>query len=142
MVRQHVTKQEFPALYQLDRIAQAIVLLRTAKFCGGKYIWDLCFQRNLLGNEATDQFHLLASLDKVFLSFTTHGKRLRWLDAKGQFSMKSFCEVLQGAYLKEEGWQQNWNKLVAPRILAFCRLARLQKIPTVDKLKKRRQVLV
>lgn len=56
--------------------------------------------------------------------------------------MKSFCEVLQGAYLKEEGWQQNWNKLVAPRILAFCRLARLQKIPTVDKLKKRRHVLM
>lgn len=50
--------------------------------------------------------------------------------------------MLNGVNLHEEGWNHNWNKLVPPKILAFCWIARLHKILTVDELRRRGHVLV
>lgn len=40
------------------------------------------------------------------------------------------------------GCKNYWNKLVLPRVVVFCCVSRLNKILTVDNLKKRGHILV
>lgn len=47
---------------------------------------------------------------------------------KGEFSVRSFYEVLQGYHNHEVCWKWRWNKLVSLRVSVFCWLAKLQKI--------------
>lgn len=54
----------------------------------------------------------------------------------------SFYDALHGSQEIEDAWKWCWNKLVSPRVLRFCWLARLMKILTMDKLKKRGSILV
>lgn len=56
------------------------------------------------------------------------------LDAKGQFLVKSFYNVLTGADVRMVDWRHFWNSFIPPRVLAFCWVASLQKILTMDQV--------
>lgn len=60
------------------------------------------------------------------------------MDSKDQLLVKSSYEVLHGTRTMLEGWKRFWNKLVPARVLVFRGLGRLQKMLTMDKLRRRR----
>lgn len=98
--------------------------------------------RHLTDNEIHNLPCLLSMLEKVFLSMNKDDERLWSPDPKVQFSVKSFYDVLHGDKDVIRGWKRLWNKLVLPQFVVFCWLACLQKILTVDKLKRRGHILV
>ena len=106
---------QFPNLYALDRCPQAFVA-ENLTIIRGYIVWGLCLRRNLTDNEVVDLCILLGLLDKVYLSV---GKRDVWLwkpDAKGNFTVKSFYNVLidssngGGVGL----WQRFWDPYIPP----------------------------
>ena len=49
-------------------------------------------------------------------------------DAKGQFSVESFYNVLNDRIGPITGWNSFWNPSVPPRVLTFCLVAKKHKI--------------
>lgn len=62
---------------------------------------------------------LIAMLDEVFLSAEKEDKQFRFPDPKGQFSVRSFYDVLIGEQPIVSRWKFFWNKLVPPRVNSF-----------------------
>lgn len=93
-----------------------------------------------------EEIHVLATLisilDKVFLSADKDDKRLWFPNTNGQFSIRSFYDVLIGEQAIVLAWKYYRNKLVPPRVAIFCWVARVQKSLTMDNLKKRRHIFV
>lgn len=85
---------------------------------------------------------LYLMLDRVFFSADKDDKRLWSLDPKGQFSVRSFYDVLIREQAIVSGWKFYCNKLVLPEVAVFCCVARFEKILTVDNLKKRCHILM
>lgn len=63
-------------------------------------------------------------------------------DAKGQFSVKSFYNALTGVNSWIVGWKRIWDPSVPPRVLVLCWVASLNKILTMDQLKRRNYAIV
>lgn len=78
----------------------------------------------------------------MFLSIDKDDMRLWSCDPKGQFFVTYFYNVLIGERAIIPSWKFHWNKFVAPRVTVFYWVARLQKIVTVNNLKKRGHILV
>lgn len=111
---------------------------------GIKIFWDLCFRRICWIMKLLLGFSYYQRLKRLF-SLLKEDERLWGPDPKGQFSVKSFYDMFTWqsyTHMKEEGWTDCWNRLVPPRILVLCFLARLQKKITMHKLKKIRHVIV
>ena len=95
-------------------------------------------------NEVVDLCILLGLLDKVYLSVGKRDVRLWKPDAKGNFIMKSFYNVLidssngGGVGL----WRRFWDPYIPPRVMVFCWLVRKEKILTRDKLRRRNHFIV
>ena len=68
--------------------------------------------------------------------------RVRKPDVKGRFSMKSFYNALADSSGGVEGWHNFWTPTVPPRVLVFCWIARLNKILTIDKLRRRCHIII
>lgn len=67
----------------------------------------------------------------------------RWFpSSKGVFSVRSFYDVVHDSQECDVDWKWYWKKLVLPKILVFFWLAILEKILTMDKLKRGSIVLV
>ena len=69
--------------------------------------------------EIADFASLLGMLNKIYLSVDKSDVRLWKPDAKGQFSVKFFYNVLNDRIGPMDGWNSFWDPLVLPRILAF-----------------------
>ena len=63
-------------------------------------------------------------------------------DANGQFFVKSFYNVLTGADVWMFDWRNFWNSYVPPRVLSFCWVACLQKILTMDQVRRKNYIIV
>ena len=63
-------------------------------------------------------------------------------DVKGQFSVKSFYNVLNDISGLISGWKSFWDPSVPPRVLAFCLVGKKHKILTIDKLRRRNRVII
>lgn len=84
--------------------------------------------------EINDLAILIDMLMKVFLSVNIEDKRL-WAP-KGHFSVRSFYNVLIGKQAIVPCWKVYWHTLIPLRVGVFYWVVRLQKILTVDNLKK------
>ena len=76
----------------MDRRQEAFV---AENLCGaGGVVWNFSFQRNLTDIEISDFAVLLGIFDKVYMSVGRDDERLWKPAVKGQFSVKSFYNVL------------------------------------------------
>ena len=105
-------------------------------------VWDISFLRNLTGIETDDFVRLLGCLDRYYLSGGKSDVGLWKPDIRGHFSVKSFYKVLSASDVRMEGWHNFWVSYVPPRVLAFCWVAKKQKILTIDNLRKRNHVII
>ena len=85
---------------------------------------------------------MLGILDNVFVSVGREDERIWKPAVKGQFSVKTFYNVLADNSSRGNGWQSFWDPYVPPRVSVFCRVTRKHKIMTIDKLQRRKHFLV
>ena len=95
---------------------------------------ELSFRRNLTDIEIIDVVRLLACLDKYYFSKGKTDVRLWKPDVRDLFSVRSFYKVLSASDVRMEGWHNFWVSYVPPRVLAFCWVAKQQKILSNDNL--------
>eukprot|EP00268_Persea_americana_P010076 TRINITY_DN14058_c1_g1_i2.p1 TRINITY_DN14058_c1_g1~~TRINITY_DN14058_c1_g1_i2.p1 ORF type:complete len:132 (-),score=16.27 TRINITY_DN14058_c1_g1_i2:80-475(-) len=90
---QFVFKTQFPNLFLVDRRQEAFVA-KNFSGSGGGVIWKFSFRRNLTDIEISDFTIFLGILDKVYVSVGRDDERIWKPAVKGQFSVKSFYNVL------------------------------------------------
>ena len=109
---------------------------------GGSIVWDFLFRRNLYDHEVIDFLRLLSVLEGIYLSVGRQDERIWKPVTKGQFSVRSFYNALLGADVRMVDWRQFWDSYVPQRILVFSWLTSLQKILTLDHLRRKNCIVV
>lgn len=109
----------FPLLYLVDRRTHAVIA-NNVILSGDTCSRIFQFKRDLLHEEIHVLVILLSMLEKVLLSADSDDIRLWSPDPKGQFSVRSFYNVLIGGKAIIPSWKFYWNKLVLPRVAIFC----------------------
>lgn len=89
-----------------------------------------------MDGEINDLAILIDMLMKVFPSVNIEDERLWASDSKSHFSVRSFSNVLIGKQPIVPCWKVYWHTLIPLGVGVFYWVVRLQKILTVDNLKK------
>lgn len=125
-------KYQFYSIYLVERSHHANFFLQL----GGSIQWVFNLRRDLVDGEINDLAILIDMLMKVFPSVNIEDKRLWAPDSKSHFSVRSFYNVLIGKQAIVPCWKVYWHTLIPLGVGVFYWVVRLQKILTVDNLKK------
>jgi hypothetical protein len=107
----------------------------------GSRQWNISFMRSLNDWEVDD----LASLYSLMYSYNLGGgaDKIWWVpNKKGKFEVKSFYFILNSFIIFTFPWKSIWRTKAPPRAAFFVWSVALDKILTLDNLKRRNIVLV
>ena len=89
-----------------------------------------------------DFTRMLALSDNVYVNGGGCDVRIWKLAVKSNFSVKSFYNaLLDSSHSIQEG-KWFWDSTIPPRVLAFCWVVRSHKILTLDKLWRRKHIII
>ncbi|KAM7504425.1 hypothetical protein LguiB_003329 [Lonicera macranthoides] len=130
----------FPRLYQLSNNRNMLIQSVISWHSHLNHSRDLRFSRNFSDRECNELISLLNSIDSVQLNCNSSDKRVWVGHYSGEFSCKSFFEILlqsppvplfpQSCFI--------WKSGVPSKIKVFAWLASLAKVNTCDMIQSRR----
>lgn len=125
----------------LARSPQAFIA-ENFHFEGGFIVWEFRFRWNLHDYEVTDLVRIISLQEKIYCSVGRREVRISKTNAKGQFLVKSFYNVLIGVDGRIADQKRFWDPSIPPRILVYRWVVSLHKILTMDQLKRRNYIIV
>lgn len=135
-------KDTFPRIYAVARNKERVK--KAYEAVGGGWAWNVLIKRNLQDWELEEYVNLLLCLSS-FKLVEHKDKRVWKIDKKRGFSVKSFYDFLT---MRENNdsvtapLQQIWKSKALPRIVFFAWEAAKEHILTIDKLRRKGNVLI